>query len=422
MKKIALDHADETRRLRGMWALHVTGGLDDQTVDRLLGDQSPYVRGFAIQLSLEGASDRPETGLLAKYVERATQDESALVRLYLASAAQRLSIDDRRLLLAALAAHSEDASDHNLPLMLWYAMEPIADEDPKGAMALALQSAHPIHAEFMARRLALSKGKEGIAEIVRLLRESSSWSDGTRGLLRGLSAALEGQRRVATPEGWSVVSLKYLPLADADTAARIRGLSAKFGDSAEMATLKELVQDASAAPERRREALRTLLEVKEPTLVDLLYQQLGDSPLRGMTIRGLASYSDSRTPSKLLDVYSELSLNEKRDTIATLASRIEYAGPLLDAVERKKVKPSDLGADTIRQLRLLGSKEIANRVSEVWGVARDVSENKVAEIAKYKAMLTKSGEADPMLGRAVYAKTCGTCHELFGIGSDVGPA
>ena len=30
-------------------------------------------------------------------------------------------------MLEALASHSEDADDHNLPLMLWYAAEPLAD-------------------------------------------------------------------------------------------------------------------------------------------------------------------------------------------------------------------------------------------------------------------------------------------------------
>lgn len=423
LRRIALEHADETRRLRGMWGLHVTGGLDEEWLAALEQDASPYVRGYAIQLGLESASNEPESAVLARWIKMAAEDPSAVVRLYLAAAAQRISVDDRALLLAPLIRHEADREDHQLPLMLWYAMEPLADDDAPAALALAMSSIHPIHAEFMARRIALSDGQEGIGEVVTALRRESSWNGATRGLIRGLSAALEGQRRVAAPEGWSAVALKWLAKADGETAGRIRGLSAKFGDTAEVSELKGIVQDPSADAAKRRESLRTLLEVKEPTLVDLLYEQLGGSPLRGMAIRGLASYADPRTPEKLLAVYKDLPLPERKDVIATLASRREYAGHLLDGVSQKVIAPSDLGADTIRQLRSLQSKEITQRVEEVWGVSREVSESKAEEIAKYKRMLTSSptGRVDPMMGRGVFAKTCGTCHELFGIGSDVGP-
>ncbi len=44
LKKIALEHADETRRLRGLWALHATGALDGALTRKFLDDTSPYVR------------------------------------------------------------------------------------------------------------------------------------------------------------------------------------------------------------------------------------------------------------------------------------------------------------------------------------------------------------------------------------------
>ncbi len=52
-----------------------------------------------------------------------------MVRLYLASAMQRLPLEQRWDTLAALVSHGEDASDHNLPLMYWYAAEPLAAVD-----------------------------------------------------------------------------------------------------------------------------------------------------------------------------------------------------------------------------------------------------------------------------------------------------
>jgi putative membrane-bound dehydrogenase-like protein len=423
LRKIAIEHADETRRLRGAWSLHVTGGIDEESLGRLLRDDSPYVRGFAIQLGLESAADDPSSTFLAEMIRLAKEDPSPVVRLYLTSAAMRTSPDSRTLLLSYLNAHEEDKDDHNLPLMLWYAMEPLAENDPAAALALATRSVHPIHPEYMARRIVLSEGKEGLGFVVSALRAEGSTPTTVQALVQGLSAALEGQRRVAAPEGWTAVAIKLMRSVDSRTADQVRSLSAKFGDSAEVAVLKELVQDQGADLSKRREALRTLLEVKEPSLVDLLYGQLSPSPLRAMAIRGLASYSDGRTPERLLNIWPDLSLPERRDAVATLASRSEYASKLLEGVADKKIPPSELGADIIRQLRSLGSKEITQRVEEVWGIARDVSENKAAEIAKYKSLLTKdrSAPVDVTLGRAVFAKTCATCHELFGIGSDVGP-
>ena len=106
-----------------------------------------------------------------------------------------------------------------------------------------------------------------------------------------------------------------------------------------------------------------------------------------------------------------------------LSSRVEYASKLLDAVGAKKVPARDITADMIRQLRNLKSESIEKQVAEVWGVARDVSVDKAKEIARYKQLLSHPSKTKPdiYLGRAVYARTCASCHELFGAGSDVGP-
>jgi len=75
------------------------------------------------------------------------------VRLYLASACQRLTVAQRLPIVEALLAHAEDATDHNLPLMYWYATEPIVAADPaKGALLLA-KAKIPLLREYITRRL-----------------------------------------------------------------------------------------------------------------------------------------------------------------------------------------------------------------------------------------------------------------------------
>src|SRR5262249_24493873 len=119
--KIAFGQADETRRLRGLWALHVTGGLTPELQLKGLADASAHVRAWTVQLACENG--KPSDAFLERMQALAATDVSPVVRLYLASALQRLPLERRWALAKNLVAHAEDQGDHNLPLMNWYAVE-----------------------------------------------------------------------------------------------------------------------------------------------------------------------------------------------------------------------------------------------------------------------------------------------------------
>ncbi len=59
LNKIAQTHELDTKRLRAAWALAAIGKLSVSTRDKMLADSSPYVRGWAIQLSLDATADQP---------------------------------------------------------------------------------------------------------------------------------------------------------------------------------------------------------------------------------------------------------------------------------------------------------------------------------------------------------------------------
>ena len=149
---IVLDHPDETRRLRALWALHGVGGVGEKLALSALRDRSEYVRAWTIQLTCEDGT--PTAAELAEFAKMARGDASPVVRLYLASAAQRIAIAQRWPILEGLAAHAEDAQDHNLPLMLWYAAEPAVAADPVRGAALMANCKIPKVQEFIARRMA----------------------------------------------------------------------------------------------------------------------------------------------------------------------------------------------------------------------------------------------------------------------------
>jgi len=78
---------------------------------------------------------------------------SPIVRLALASACQRLTIAQRKPIVLALLAHEEDKDDQNLPLMYWYAAEPVVAKDAAWAAEALTACKIPKVSEFIARRL-----------------------------------------------------------------------------------------------------------------------------------------------------------------------------------------------------------------------------------------------------------------------------
>jgi len=147
--------SDVTRRLRALWALHVIGATDDALLLRQLGSAEEYVRAWAIQLDLEDGKASAEA--MARFAEMARTDPSPVVRLYLAAGMRRLPAVERWDVLEALAAHAEDTEDLNLPLMIWYAVEPMAVAAPERAVEFLKKARIPLLREFMARRIAAAQ-------------------------------------------------------------------------------------------------------------------------------------------------------------------------------------------------------------------------------------------------------------------------
>lgn len=414
------NQAGAPERLRALWALHALGALNAERVGKGLNAADPLVRAWSVQLACE--TGRPDDAVIQTFAKLAKSDESAVVRLYLAAVCQRLPVNDRWAILEGLVAHAEDAGDHNLPLMVWYAAEPLAEVDPSRAAALAARSKLPILLPYMTRRL----GAIGTGEILALLVDQLGLLEKPAEqitLLEGINTALQGRRQVAMPRGWSAVSARLIGSSDARVRAQALSLALTFGDPAAMTALRATLMDRKAEARSRREALESLIRVKAPGLSSSLRKLIADADLRSPAIRGLAGYEDAETPSAILDVYGKCAPAEKRDALGTLTSRPAWALALLDAVAAGKIARNDLTADLVRQMRNLKSETLDERIAKVWGAARETSADKASAIARFKALLGEKPKQapDPMLGRAVYAKTCGSCHILFGTGGNVGP-
>ena len=261
-----------------------------------------------------------------------------------------------------------------------------------------------------------------LRSLVRLLNQTDDQAV-RADVLRGMCEALQGRRQVPMPAGWPAVYRKLTASGNAEVRERAMLLAVQFGDAEALAALRRTVTDASAAAAVRRSALQALIYHKNPDLVPVLHALLADPALRGTALRGLAAFPDAATPAAILQHYDSFTDQERNDAIQTLTARPAYALALLDAVAQGRVPRRDLSAFTIRQMLGLKNKQVEERVRKVWGEVRPASQDKAALLARYKTFLTPDylKTADPSRGRAIFARTCATCHVLFGEGARIGP-
>lgn len=417
------EQSEVPRKLRALWALHVTGGVDDSFLVERLDDDSESIRAWAVQLLCEDRDPPPEA--LQRFRELAASGASQLVRLHLASVLQRLRAADRWPIGEALASRAEDADDPNLPLMLWYGVEPLVDSDIDRFVALAGAATIPLLRRHIARRVAsleTRSAREGLEALARLLEKTDD--DGARSdLLAGMLRGLEGRRRVRRPRSWP---LAYARLQESPRASLRRDaerLALIFDDPAALRSLRERAADADVPADERRQAVDTLVARKADDLPPLLLKLINDPATRRAALRGLAEYDHPETAATILRSYASLDPAAKRDAVQALASRPAWAMQLLDAVESGQIPAGDLSAYTARQLRNLGDPRVIERVRAVWGELRATPEDRAQQIADYRSRLTRESlsKADLSEGREIFEKTCGSCHRLFDAGGTIGP-
>jgi putative membrane-bound dehydrogenase-like protein len=420
MARLVSEETDEPLRLRGLWALHVTGGLTkaDHLQEALRSD-AEYVRAWALQLGLEDASESPL--VMSALSAMAAADKSPVVRLYAASAAQRLPLDKRWEIVEGLIGHSQDAADPNLPLMYWFAAEPLAGEDPGRALDLAGQAKVPYLLTLMARRAASSARPAAMEQVVRVLKETA---DAGRQLavLQGVNEALKGRRQVDMPADWPTAYARLTRSPDGEVRSQATALAVTFGDPNAFGELRRVLGSQHLPPPVRQGALAALLGARDKELPPLLFALVKEAAMRGPAIRALASYDDPKTPQAILSAYPSLTIEEKRDALSTLASRAAYGKALMEAVAAKKVPANEVPAEVVRQLRFFSDKDLDKRIAEVWGLVRTTPADRLRLIGEWRRKLALTAlPPDLSLGRAMFAKTCQQCHTLYGVGGKVGP-
>jgi putative membrane-bound dehydrogenase-like protein len=405
------------KKLRVIWALHGAGLLDQAGLPALLDDPEPAIRGWSIQLAAERKDVSP--ALLERFAAIAAEDPSPVVRLALASALQRIPPPVRYPIVTALVAHAEDAGDHNLPLMVWYAIEPLVMLDTARAVDLALACRIPTVSKFIVRRAAFEEaGYELLVD-----RLASADTATRKWMLEEIVAALAARGRMAAPpawqRGWEILS------ADPDESVRrlARLVAVRFGDPRVVPPMRTVVADTKADVAARRDALSALVAAKDDGLPPMLQKLIADPVIQKDVFAALAAVPSDDTPAAIIAGYQALPSEARQAAIATLVSRPAWTLALLDAIAAGTVPRGDLSAFTVGQLARSNDKQVLAKLQTVWGTVRVTPADRQAEFAAWRTRLDPEAmkKADLAHGRATYAKTCGACHQLHGEGGRIGP-
>ena len=378
------------RQLRFLWALHSTGGVGEERLTDLLDHANEYVRSWAVRLIGEGSY--PTEDQFEKIRKLASDGKSRLVRLYVASTFPRFSEIQKWTLAKDLLLDFGYAEDQNLPYMVWYALLPLVEADPGRGMGFLASCADAQIYKNIVRRIAsdFDLNTDLMPKLVAAISDTLQRGDllQARAGVRGIEEALHGLRAIEPPSNWEALSRSV----DAGVRAVAAELEPVFDQSAQMTQQDWLVL-------------------------------LDNQSRRNQAILELAAFDDPKIAATILRPYRRYLTDDRQAAMATLSSRISFAGPLVYAIKNRIVPRNDLSAFHARQIHNLGDAELNALLEEVWGQLRQSPEEKRNLIDDWQAKLTSDrlGTADISNGGKLFQESCASCHSLFGEGGNLGP-
>ncbi|MBI1313988.1 c-type cytochrome [bacterium] len=409
MLRELLSHPDEHVRVWGIRLL-----TDFWPLDTLMGPQPDFVY----------TSDEETYAALLKL---ASDDESGLVKLQLASTLQRLPVNRRAKLAAALVTDERFAADPYLPALTWYGLIPVGDSDPAALVEIARHCRWPLTLRWIARNLA-GRIETSPTPINSLLEIAAKFDANLRqSVLPGLSEAFQGWRKAPQPVAWPAFAELVTETADesGDTTLLVRELNVLFGDGRALSEIRKLALDSSQSLPTRQTALQTLIDARPDDLRELCESLLNERVLNATATRGLALFDDPAIGKQLAQSYSRFDPRERPAVLNTLVSRASFAAALLDSLGsgRGKIPRSDLTGLQARQILAFNDETLTQRLTETWGTLRDTSAERQQMIAALREKLSPEtlARANLVSGRRLFQKTCSNCHKLYGEGKQIGP-
>ncbi len=396
-------------------ALFVHEFVDRLPIDTILGRPHPLAVA-------------PSEQILRRLIDMAKSKPKGPVRLALASALQRLPVNRRLELALWLVLNPADADDHNLPLMVWYGLMPVAESDPAGLAKLAVVCQLPTTRRLIARRLAEMIDQKPGAIDGLLVELSQIESPPARekmlaDALQGMNEAFVGRHKLTAPANWKAIESIAALSSNPAITERVSHLNLLFGDGRALDEVKRIVRDGKASMASRKTALTTLIALKPDDLRTICEEVLTVRSLNTIAVGGLTGIDDPALAQRLAKSYRSFYPSERPALIDALASRPSFAAALLKEMKDGKILRTDLTPVHARQIRSFENADLTQQLTEVWGELRDSPDDKLKMIQSLKQQLMPEvlAKADKSQGRVLFQKICSNCHRLYGHGKSIGP-
>ncbi|HQU42795.1 MAG TPA: c-type cytochrome [Pirellulales bacterium] len=407
LRKLLKESKNPLARLHALWSLEGLSALSDDDLALALADAASGVREHAVRI----AEPRlPQAPPLAERVIELADDDEIRVRFQVAFTLGEL-------------------------------IRSPADEDVRARASVALATiARRDGADLWVRTAVLSSANESAARLLLELLADKDFVMGSEAppLVRDLATVLGARNKPAEIAPVMEAFAKLGPKAAGVASPLIVGLGnglkrsgKKLADvvpagSASAHRIHHLYEsaqtlaaDSTAASDPRLAAIELLATAdfsrSRETLAALLAPREPQS-LQMAAIRALSGYADAEVAPLLLKNYSALTPGVRGEVIQALLARADRIGPLLDAVEARRVPSADIPPARRTLLVQHGDAAIRTRAGRL--LAADTKRRNVA-LAEYQSALKLS--ADLGRGQAVFQRECQACHRLGERGHNVGP-
>jgi len=182
----------------------------------------------------------------------------------------------------------------------------------------------------------------------------------------------------------------------------------------------EMMRDSKQPTEQRQMVARVMSHAPWPIARQSLQPVIEKEPnldLRIASLRAIAAQQDKEVPTLLMKLWPGAAPSVRREILEAMLRQPLRVNVLLDEIEAKRLRSSEL--DPLRTRQLMNHKDAGIRARATKLLANNLPADRAKVLAQYQTALTLKGDAKN--GQEIFKKNCATCHRVAGIGIDVGP-
>ncbi len=415
--------------LESLWAINISGFLDDDVARKGLLHQDPYVRMWTIRLLGDENSISPHGYEI--FYQAVSKENHAEVISQIACSAKRLPVYQALPVIKELIKKPQLTDDLDNPLLIWWALESQVSEFGDQVIDLLRDPAiwnyqviQTVILERLSQKLIMEGTDKSYLQCIELLSMAADQQQ-VAPVLTGVQEGLRGKGISELPDNLAQKLTPYLEqYSQAPLSIRIQQ-----NDEMAIASAMEMIADDQQEVAARLAYIKLFGDLRidrsVPLMLELAKNQQSRISVRQACLMSLANFQDPKIGDEIAEAYPDKLRSDPSLRLAALnllASRDHWAAPLMRLIkEDKRVDPKDLSVQVVRQLQLLENDQLDVAIDNIWPEFATASSKEKQQTISRILEVVVSGTADLRSGKQQYQRLCGSCHILFEEGGVIGP-